>query len=138
MSTKAGQLHPGFAALKAIGEASIPYRGVERSEMDSVEEEPYATESPSRSRGTGAGASIFGTAAITLCCAPFRTAGLGLAAAAKRTFGVLKFRHRKSCGVSSSELAECFGHACLEGLRSRERDLLGQRTKFLGLLGQSL
>jgi hypothetical protein len=38
--------------------------------------------------GDGAGASIFGTAAITLSCAPFRTVGLGFAATAKRMFGV--------------------------------------------------
>jgi hypothetical protein len=49
-----------------------------------------------------------------------------------------EFQHRKSCGVSSSELAERFGHTRLEGLRSRERDLLGQRCEFFGLLGQRL
>jgi hypothetical protein len=47
--------------------------------MDSVEEEPNATESPSRSRGgTGAGASLFGTAGDNAQLRAFRTAGLGL------------------------------------------------------------
>jgi hypothetical protein len=44
--------------------------------MDSVEEEPNATESLSRSRG--AGASIFGTAGDNAHLRAFRTAGLGL------------------------------------------------------------
>jgi len=47
--------------------------------MDSVEEESNATESPSRSRGDGGwGFHLRERRAITLSCAPFRTAGLGL------------------------------------------------------------
>jgi hypothetical protein len=46
--------------------------------MDSVAEEPDATESPSGVGGTGAGASIFGTAGDNAQLRAFRTAGLGL------------------------------------------------------------
>ena len=40
--------------------------------------------------------------------------------------------------VSSSGLAECLGNARLERLYGRKRDLLSQRCKFLGLLGECL
>jgi hypothetical protein len=40
--------------------------------------------------------------------------------------------------VSLSGLAVCLGNARLERLYGRERDLLSQRCKFLGLLGQCL
>src|SRR5674476_1332723 len=40
--------------------------------------------------------------------------------------------------VSLGGLAECLGDARLERLHGRERDLLCQRCKFLGLLGQCL
>ena len=39
---------------------------------------------------------------------------------------------------SRSGLAVCLGNARLEWLYGRERDLLSQRCKFLGLLGQCL
>jgi hypothetical protein len=46
------------------------------------------------------------------------------------------FEERRSLErVSSSGLAECLGDAGLERLHGRERDLLSQRCKFLGLLG---
>jgi hypothetical protein len=35
----------------------------------------------------------------------------------------------------SGELAKCFGKTSPEGLRGRERDLLGECCEFLGLLG---
>ena len=40
--------------------------------------------------------------------------------------------------VSLSGLAECPGNARLERLYGRERDLLSERCKFPGLLGQCL
>ena len=40
--------------------------------------------------------------------------------------------------VSSSGLAKCLGNSRLERLHGSERDLLSQRCKFLGLLGQRL
>ena len=41
-------------------------------------------------------------------------------------------------GSALSGLAECLGNARLERLYGRERDLLSQRCKFPGLLGQCL
>jgi hypothetical protein len=40
--------------------------------------------------------------------------------------------------ISLGELAKCFGEPCPEGLRGRERDLLGECCEFLGLRGQRL
>jgi hypothetical protein len=56
---------------------------------------------------------------------------------AEKAQGILGFsRTLKLTQIRLRELAKCFIGACLEGLRGRKRNFLGERCEFFGLLGQ--